>query len=362
KEVYSTEKCVADVLVKIKNVNSKSQLSVSENKKLLSQNEFSYNAETMLLSFKRDVSDESMFFIKATNSAGSASDVVTIKCVIKPKPQVTITQPSSKFFSTGNCEANIKATILNIDSKSQITVKENGKSIPASLFTFNNKVLSLKKKVATTSKFEITATNSSGLASDVVNIKCVIPVKKPVVKITKPQKNPYVTEQNIQNFTAQVWNIKKVSQITVLASGKKVTTLDFNSKTGILNFKLSLQSDKTTVVVTVSNSAGSSSDQLTVIYNSPFRKPVINILRPTENPYKPANCLADVLAEILYVDDISKIILTENGKSIESFYLTFDKKENTIRIYKDVYPSSKFVFKATNKHGTTTKEVTINCK
>ncbi|MFC2114239.1 hypothetical protein ACFLRI_02705 [Bacteroidota bacterium] len=362
---FETRDCVATISANLKEIKSKEQVKVTENGVPISDSYYSYNSSTKTLSIKKSIVGNSVFNITATNSGGSASAQVTIKCIKPPAPPtVNIKYPASSPYTSESCNIEITASITGIESINQISVTENGKSLSSSYYTFNsnNNTFNLKKSINTESAYIITAKNEGGSANDKVVIKCNIPAEKPTVQISNPAANPFTASQANMTVVAKTKNIKTKSQISVSLNSKKLGTDKYNFNASknevIVNFILSGNSK---LIITVSNESGRASDDLTIVYNVVKTPPVITILVPTQNPYSTTRCIADITARIENIDGLGNIQILENGKNMVSDYYTWNSASQQLTIQQDVESTSNFKIIATNKDGSDTKTVTISC-
>ncbi|MEA3494677.1 MAG: hypothetical protein U9R42_01435, partial [Bacteroidota bacterium] len=136
---YVSANCNAYITATIINVEDNNNIKVTQDNFTLLPSAYKFSPSTNLLQIQRKLSEDSEFKITATNSSGSASASVLIKCTkkIELKPTVVITKPTSTFYSSEDCKANIKATIRNVNSKSQITVTENANVISQNKYSYN---------------------------------------------------------------------------------------------------------------------------------------------------------------------------------------------------------------------------------
>jgi len=357
--------CNISIQAKIDNIRSKSQIIVLENGKQLTSNFYSWNSTTSILTLNKKIEGKSNFQIKATNSVGSNSNEVEIKCLqaVMP-PSVKIISPTRNPFLTVDCEVEIIALTTQIKSSSQLKVTENGKIISAESYDYNptTQTLKLRKSILSESKFVITATNEGLSSSDNVTIKCQKPILKPKVNIKIPATNPVTITSDKLNVTATVLNISSKSQITVLLNGKEISSSSYTFTAFTKELKLRLNiSRNSTLIIKATNKAGSANDQLSIIYDVVKNPPIITIISPTANPYNSSNCVADITAKIENINGLENITILENGKPLESDFYTWNAGNKQLRIQQDVQSISNFKITATNKDGSDSKTVTIKC-
>lgn len=113
----------------------------------------------------------------------------------------------------------------------------------------------------TTTAVTNTTVTPTGTAT-VANVPKVYP---PSVAITYPHNNFYSQYDNV-SVSAQLNNITSSQQISITLNGYPLTHFSFNPSNDVLNFQSFLALGNNYFIVTATNSAGSASDQVNVIY------------------------------------------------------------------------------------------------
>jgi hypothetical protein len=215
------------VVAKVLNVTSSSQITLKING--IQSYNFAYSASSKQMTFGTNLLiGANVIEITATNNVGSDSETTTIirkRTIPKAPPVVNITYPATdnQIFHTANI--TLTASVLNVNSASNIAVWINGN--PVSGFTYNvaTKVLTLPlQMVEGVNTVKITGTNSDGSDTDVRKIIYKIPAvpTPPTVNFVNPPTTPYSVSNENYTITANTTNIDSKSQITMLFNGNLV--------------------------------------------------------------------------------------------------------------------------------------------
>ncbi len=158
----------------VKHVTSKSGIKVIVNGKSLSN--FTFSSKNGSLSIPLTLkSGKNNLKITATNASGKAEATTSItyqKTVVAPnipKPEVTITsvsEPSIDPLNPGDARSSLFATVKNVSSKAQISVKVNGKDVAFNYNAQTKKVSATIKIEQGTNRIIVSARSKSGSDSD----------------------------------------------------------------------------------------------------------------------------------------------------------------------------------------------------
>ncbi len=379
---YTTDNSTETVVASVTNVNSQNAISVKLNNKQIN---FDFNSSTGVVTINNVslANGNNTVVVSATNSAGSDSDDVVIIYDTMDKPVVNITKPGTNPYTSPADEASIVATVKNVDSKSDIKFTVNGKTSTA--FSF---VPQLDRFTATVdlsngnNTVVIVATNAAGSDSDDVLIKYSKPMggggavfdptdkKPPVVKITKPGTNPYTSPTDEASVVATIKNVDSKSNVKFTVNGKTSTDFSFIPQIDRFTATVDLSNGNNTLVITATNSAGSSSDDVIVKYNKPSlggkpgavipvkTPPTVNITKPGSNPYTSTKEEVTVEAKVNNVDSKSNIKVTLNSKQINGF--TFIRQLNLVKVNLDLAEgNNNVVVTATNQDGSDSDDIRI---
>lgn len=160
---------VQNVSATVSNVTTSSQVSVSVNGSAISN--FTFSNGSVVFSVNLNVGNNAIS-ITGTNAVGNDSKTITISRLQPPPPQITMIYPLVSPERVQNANVNVQATVINVNSPSEINVvSDNGSTVPFSYdlgskaFTFNYQLI---KQMTT---FTITASNSNGSDSKTISFK-----------------------------------------------------------------------------------------------------------------------------------------------------------------------------------------------
>ena len=292
----------AIVKATVLNVSSSSQITATINGANIP---FSYTAATMQLTLSASlISGGNSVTISAVNAAGSDSKSTTIiytAPVVLPAPVVTFVKPSGLGGGSSAALYNVEATVLNVLSSSNITVKVNGLNVTA--FTYNAATKLVKFNANLTignNTVVISATNTSGSDSKSVVIKyreSITPLNPDTLNSPAPKgtpnvhtpsvsnpklgggstigivgalptivfglSNPYAASTPVVAVTAVVKGITFQSDIEVKVNGV-VIPFTYTIKTNTISFSANVNPGANTVAVKATNSSGPKTENLTI--------------------------------------------------------------------------------------------------
>jgi len=277
---YNTDRSSQRVVATIKNVTEKESIHVKVNNKRIYNFSFIDSKDEVSFTANLDAGKNTVI-IEASNSAGRDSDDTVINYNAVEKPRVTITTPKSDPYSTKSNTANIIATIRNIDSKSNITFKVNGKKRPFDYNTYKGKLTADIDLQSGNNTVVIKAVNSAGSDSDdtvieykkgrgVVtgdNIVTEIFAPKPTVKITKPTTSSFHKSSDEKvTVIATITNVKSKEDITFTIDGKVKTNFKYMSRHKRFTADIVLNEGENKIKITGRNGKKKASDDITITY------------------------------------------------------------------------------------------------
>ncbi|HEX8514790.1 MAG TPA: hypothetical protein VF868_01235 [Bacteroidia bacterium] len=267
----NTTTASATITANITNVLSAGQISVSHNGSGLPAGSLNFNAASHQLTFNVSlVQGANSITISAVNAGGNDSKstlLVYTPPVVVPAPVITITTPNTNPLNVNSASAVVAATVLNVNSSSEITVKING--TPTTAFSFNNttKQLNLNANlVGGINTIIISAVNQGGSDSKTQTINYTIPVPLPVVTYLTPASGSATVTANTYAVSVKVTNIIASNQVTVKVNGTVITNFLFLAAAGKVGFTANLIPGNNTIVVSATNASGSDSEPATIIY------------------------------------------------------------------------------------------------
>jgi hypothetical protein len=355
------------VTATVLNVASAGQIAVSVNG--VSTSAYTFNTATKQLSLNSAlIVGANVIVISATNSAGADSKSETViytqPTVVIPGPIITVALPTTNPFNTSINTATVNATILNVNTMSQIAVTLNGSA--TSSFTFNavTKQFSFPANLIVGANLvTIVATNISGTDSKSQTIIYSQPtavVTPPVVTITSPTVNPFNTSISTSVVNGAVLNVSSVSQIVVSINGTLTSVFTFNASSHALVIPVTLILGANTITITATNSAGADTKSETIIYAQPVvvLPPVVTITSPSLATSSTALAVYNVEGTVTNVSAPGNITVKVNGTVITSF--AFVVMTHKVKFNANLVDGANtIVISGNNSAGSDSKTVTI---
>lgn len=187
---------------------------------------------------------------------------------------------------------------------------------------------------------------------------------KPTVMITNPSSTSYTSTSQSYTVRATIKNVASKSDIGLVYNGVSNTNFTYDATTQTFAFPLMLLNGSNTFMITATNANGSTTDNATVLFESPVNippaapAPVVTITSPTTNPFSTTSNNATVLASILNVTSASQIGVTINGVATSSFL--FSPSTHMLNVNSNLNPGANtFVISATNPSGSDSKSETV---
>ena len=328
RDPYEIDRESFRVIADIENVTRKSDINVKVNGRGISN--FDFDTRTMRVEMNLNlVRGENTVVISASNPSGEDNDRTVIIFeehnnipTVNP-PQVKITSVDKKSSNLPGCKVTVKARILNVSSKNNITLRVNGSRKD---FSFSNKTKLLTATVNVkngSNDILIRATNEGGTDQDEERVSCDASTpppppsaKPPVVRIDTPNNNS-TTTKSTTTLKARVTNVRNKQDVRVMLNGKAVN-FSFNPLSGIVSQTLNLVNGNNTILVSGRNNDGKDEETIRVIYKKASNPPTVNINNPNNN----ASTTKDntvVKATIKNVTRKQDITLRVNGKTSSNF-------------------------------------------
>ncbi len=308
------------------NITAANQISVLFNGRAVTN--FGFRGNNVSLGGLVLQQGDNTLVITVTNPDGTANDSRTITYkpapVVRNPPTVQITVPAGNPFNTTVSTQSITATTTNISAANQISVNINGQPVTNFAFRGNTVSISNVNLNVGNNTVSITATNPDGTASDNTVIAYSQPARPtpPTVQITAPRGNPHAARTNSVDVTATTTNITAASQINFTLNGTPVTNFSFRNNT-ITATGLEIQQGNSSIVITVTNSDGSASDNQDITFSerATVTPPQVNITTPASSPANVGTPTTTINATILHVSDASGVTFRVNGQASSNFQL-----------------------------------------
>jgi hypothetical protein len=299
---------------------------------------FSLNGTTATISFPVTLnSGNNAVSITGTNSVGSdVAECQIIYTVLVPTvnpPKVTITNPGNCPHNTKSKSMTITATVTNVTAANQVNVVFNGTTISNFTFTLNGNVATVSFPAslnAGNNTVVITGTNSAGTDSkdcQIIYTVLVPTVNPPVVTYTVPASNPYTSTTPNVSVTANVTNVTAANQVTVSVNNVAVTNFGFtvNGNNATVTFPVAINMGQNiSCVVTGTNTAGTDSEQMTIMYHP--LAPAVNITNPASSPYTSTTAAYTFTATVLNVGSAAEITVFVNNAQVSGFNYNMNSK------------------------------------
>lgn len=285
---FTASQATTAVTATIQNITSKNQIQVLYNG--VANTNFSFTPSTKTFSITCNlVTGNNTLKITATNSVGTDSKtqiIVYQRPVVVPKPVVTITTPSANPFTVSTSISPVKATVTNVSSSSDITVRVNGTSTNA--FSFD----AATKQVAVTvnliqgnNTISIKGVNQSGEDTDTQTIIYnkpaeiakentslsgrtakveTAPKNPPVVTFINPSNGTSTSSATSYSVEATVLNVGGASGISVKVNNTTVSNFNYNPATQKVTFNANLIRGNNTISITGTNGNGTDSKSVNI--------------------------------------------------------------------------------------------------
>ncbi len=364
---YTTMAKTFKIRANIYNVDRRADVTFKQDGNI--NTNFSYNPTTDR--FESNVvlhPGQNLFEITGVNEAGSDYEATIIvyeeeEEVISP-PIVTITNPPYTPYMTSSNVFGLVATVLNVDTKSQIRVYLNGVNLNSFSYALGSKVLNASLNlVEGTNTVTVTATNAAGSDSKTVQINYEKPItiQPPIVSFVNPAgKSPHYYTVNTANIKATALNVETKGDLTVRVNGNLVSSFSFNTGTKEILFSTPLTEGANNVQITGVNAAGSDVANTTLIYTKPEtpKPPIVTFVDPNVNPITVYTSTYNVTTKVENVAGASDITLRINGalSTVFSYSTSSDLMDFTTSL---VEGSNVIEVQGTNAFGSDLKTTTI---
>lgn len=361
---YSTTQSSFNIKAEVMNVAGAQKITFKQNGTV--NTNFTYNSQSD--DFASSVvltAGQNVFEIIGTNTAGSASATMIIVSERQaPRPPiVSFTNPVNNPQEVSSAFFNLGATILNVTQASQIKVKLNGNAITNFNYNASNSSITAGLTlVQGANVITVTGTNTDGTDSKQTTLifKPQTTIQPPVVTFIAPNVDPYTINQASFSIVASVTNVSIQSGVNVNVNGANFTGFTFNASNGQITFPLTLIEGANVITITGTNTAGTDSEQQTIIYRKPqqAQPPVVSFITPSVNPTEVYSQTTTVDARVRYVQNSSQIMLKINGQTSTSF--TYSASSELMNFTTGLVVGANVVeIKATNSAGQDQESTTI---
>lgn len=356
---FNPDNCRSTVIATILNIENRNDIEVWLNGQSMTNFEFNTNTQV----FQSTVQlrkGANQIRIKATNTAGTDEDVANTEgCDTQPNeqdlPTVTITDPSRETTEVSTSVVTVKAKVLNVNSKSDITFELNGNETNS--FTYNKFTKEVNARITLREGNNVVfveAKNTGGSANDQVNIifKKFEQVNPPSVKIERPRNNSITSVENVELISI-VRNVESKSNIDVFLNGKRTTNFDYDKRRQEVRANLRLRNGNNVLRVVANNDGGTDEASVNVKYTPAIQAPEVDITKPSNGVVTSSK--AYLTAKVKSVRSKNDIKVYLNRKSISFTYI-----KNEVKATLDLGSGNNVVIvEATNEGGTAQDQVTV---
>lgn len=346
----------------IKYVNNRENINFKHNG--VYTESFSYNNTTE--KFESNVilvPGQNIFEIVATNQYGS-DQKNTIIIFNEPQlalPVVTFIHPGTNPYNTASASMQVRASVLNVNNQSQVTVNVNGLNVTNFSFTPSNGQLNLPVSLTVgTNIITITGTNQAGSDSKTTTIvyNPVAQEPLPQVYFTDPNRSPYTTVNATFDLDAEVLNVQGKENITFKQNGNYNQNFTYNSYTHDFQSTVVLVPGQNVFEIVATNGSGSGQASTIIIYEKQApRPPVVTITNPIVSPTQTPNEFYALAATVLNVEVANQIQVSVNNVS-QNF--NFNPNSHVVSATLNLVNGQNTVLvTATNNDGTDSKQTIL---
>ena len=360
------------------NVPGRNDLRVTVNGSPINHYAFSTNgavsADLILLEGVNDIE------ITASNEAGYASDRTSITyhppvyqepvyhepvhhdpvhqnpvVVRNSPPLVHIISPGVYPFRTLERSEELRATVLNVNSKENITLNINGINTRSFNFNNNTKVLTTRVNLQEGENvLSIYAQNEFGDdAKEQVFIKETRSCPPPQIRLIDPGKGQTETNKQPYALSAEVRNITNSNQLSLTVNGKAVP---FTYTNQLVSSPISLVSGLNTLLLNARNECGEDNALTRINYKPPgltvpCTPPTVSF---TVHEVKRDAATHELQGTLTEVKTKTGISLTIDGRAYNGF--RYDPSSGALNAMLDLTPGSHtVVVRVNNECGTDSK-------
>ena len=344
----------------VSNVDTKQQTSVVLNGVSISN--YTFNASNGMVSFETNLMEGvNTVLVSGANEAGSDSKMVTI-IYKKPErlypPVVAFLKPTSNPKTVYTSSYEVEARVKHVELKQQVQVRINGVSTNNFVFdAIAERVNFTTSLVSGANSIEIKATNDQGEDVETTTIIFIRqdPINPPVVDILTPIENNKEVSLPSKTVQATLLNVASANDIVVQVNGSQESNFTFNTATKVLNMSASLLEGENNVVITGYNSAGSDSDQRTIIYNKEkeIDLPYVTFINPPQPGHSVTHPTFFMKADVINVAGKSDIRVIVNGQLVPAANFNYNPATREVTYTANLSAgNNSFVVRGINPAGT----------
>ena len=323
---YETNSNIFGLVSTVLNVDSKAQIDLYLNG--VNLNSFAYNTGTKVLNASLNLNEgTNTVTVSATNAAGSDSKTVQIiyrKPITEQPPIVDFVNPGVDPYYTNVGTIAIKATALNVATKSDLDILVNGNPIGSFSFNVVSKEIYFNTGLMEGANIiEITGVNNVGSdyeSTTIIYTKPETP-RPPIVTFQDPNVDPLTVYTSSYNVQAKVEYVASAADITLKINGVPSTYFTYNEASDLMNFTTALVEGANVIEIKGVNAYGSDIESTTIIYKKPATKtpPIVDITYPGVDNMVFESPEILLTASVLNVTSASNIDVVVNGVTTTDF-------------------------------------------
>lgn len=351
--------CEAKLPLKIFYVENESNINVFINGEQVKDIYYSYRKNKFDLRYSLS-SDTVTIKVVANNNVGSDSFQKRFICnytqqqIIKNSPTIKLTSPSKNTITTYNCNQDISFQTTNISSLEQVTLLDNGNTIPNTDYSYNAGIIKINRQIINNSRLTAIVKNETGTASAYVSITCN--TAPPSVSLLSPLSH------NVNDF-----NVKATFKLSNVGPDDRITVFENDVPLSNSYFTINYNKDRVKITKTintdgiynytvkVNSNRGDASDFIT--YNAVTPKdPKVWFSNNTTSFQR---CFQNFTLYTKNVDNKSQINITVNSFRFKRY--TFDPLTGKISFNHLIPANSIIIVEVLNDYGVQTVTRTVAC-
>jgi large repetitive protein len=343
------------------NVSEKTQVTLTINGE--NRSNFSFNSSNGTVSAAVQLmTGNNVIRLSGSNADGMDTKEVTI--VYRPTqtqqpPVVNFVNPSTSPTQVNQNTFELVASVSHVETQSGVKVTVNGVNTN---FTFNSGQVKLTLNlVEGANVVEVKGTNTAGTDSKTSTLVYRKPntVNPPVVSFIQPDQSPKNVDQSNFTVVARVNNVSTKSEITVRINGQSTSQFVFTASSHEVKFDLNLIEGNNTIEVSGTNSAGSDSKTVQLVYRPKVvSPPTVKITAPEVNPYNTQVATYTLEAKLTNISNVDPIVLKWNNVSNNSYQ--YNASTGILKLPMELYEGeNNLTIQVSNADGTASDQMKI---
>lgn len=351
------------ITAQILNVTSQNNISVYYNGMSTA---FSYNNTSKQITFTANLNEGSnSISISAFNSAGEDNKTTSViynkPIVVGVPPIVNLISPTQSNNTSLNSIYNFKLSVINVNSKNDITVMFNG--LTTSNFTYNTvtKEVDFSSNLITgNNTLIVKGTNSFGSDYKTINVNYQPRIEKlpPHITFINPTSSPFSVPGSTFMYKANITNVKYTSNIVVKFNGLVVTNYTYNGMD--LTYNALLNTGDNILEINAANSDGNDVSTSIVNYTPRINTspPIVSLVNPSSAMNTTDIISSNFKLSVVNVNSQNDIEVNFNGNIQSNF--TYNTSTKIVEFSSNLLVGNNtLIVKGTNQFGVDYKTVTV---